>query len=197
MSDDKTLLPEMLPLPMPATGASPRERVAERARQMLERFRGLGATASTAVLSLHCIGYEVVDPLPPPPAQCTTSPNPFADLRVSARTAAHPAALPNLELQVTSQSYGGFTGYRLDAVRIEGGTVINIDRREPSQSFGTFFTITAVPADASTRTVVFELDLGCAAKTVTKRYQIAYDPRPETYLSIMPLPEAGDAGARD
>jgi hypothetical protein len=55
MSDDpkKTLLPEFLPPPTAEGAARPRERVNERARLLLARFRELGVTG-VAVLSLNC-----------------------------------------------------------------------------------------------------------------------------------------------
>ena len=89
MSDRKTLLPELLPAPpagdrpgsVVAPPPSPVERVAEQARLMLQRFRALGPIAGAAMLGLHCCGYNVVDPLPPPPVQCTTLPMPFDKYR--------------------------------------------------------------------------------------------------------------------
>jgi hypothetical protein len=197
MSDDKTLLPEFLPAPSPAPSLSPRDRVAERARQMLERFRGLGATAGAAVLSLHCTGYQVVDPLPPPPVQCSTSPNPFDALRATARTAPHPIALPNIEVEIAAPSYPIYTGYRLDAVRIDGGTVVNIDRRDAVEYSSSRFVITAVPADATTRQLLVEVDLGCAGATATRRYQIAYQPTPSRPLTLTPVHDTPDAGGQD
>ena len=83
MSDRKTLLPELLPEPRPQSAETPRERVAVRARAMLDRLSGLKTAAGAALLAAHCGGYGVVDPLPPPPMQCTSNSDPFANLLVS------------------------------------------------------------------------------------------------------------------
>ncbi len=49
----KTLLPELLPVPTPEAASGAKERVNERARLLLARFRELGVTG-VAILSLQC-----------------------------------------------------------------------------------------------------------------------------------------------
>jgi hypothetical protein len=62
----KTLSPEVLPAPTSTDGSSPRER----ARRRLETLAKRAAMAGAAGTLSACVGYGVVDPVPPPAQQC-------------------------------------------------------------------------------------------------------------------------------
>jgi hypothetical protein len=183
MSDRKTLLPELLPAPTSesragSTGAappSPVERVAEQARLMLQRFRGLGSVAGAAVLGLHCSGYNVVDPLPPPPAQCTTLPMPFERIAATLSAAGTvDAGVDSLILVLSSGGYSGALGFRVDAVRVTGATLVGQTSTMPyGPSGGSQFEITIAPQD-DTSTFLVDVDVGCGAATATKHYRVTY-----------------------
>ena len=194
----KTLLPELLPAPQAAPGpdATPPQRVAERARLLLQRFRGLGTTAGAAILSLHCGAYGVVDPLPPPARQCAQLPDHFSSINVLAYldlgTDAGLAPV-RLELQ-TSPVFSGVTGLGIDAVRVNGGTALRVEdlnARDPRA--GNWFRVTIAP-DSASSTLLVEVDLSCAgaasAATTTKRYHIVYHPftSPSDLLMVEELP---------
>lgn len=193
----KTLLPEFLPAPRATEAQTPPERVAERARILLQRFRGLGAAASAALFSLHCNnGYMVVDPLPPPPVSCTTVPDPFASLIASgmwgpAGVGTSPDAI--LVLQTPVFSPGNLIGFSIGAVTVSNGTLIEAeDLSNPNQvGGGTRFHITFTPAAAGGTTFV-DVALICSPKTSTKHYSIAYR-FPGDTLVVMETPPA-DAG---
>jgi hypothetical protein len=174
----KTLLPEFLPAPTAGAMQSPPERVAERTRLLLQRFRGLGTTAGAAVLSLQCnCGYGVVDPLPPPPMQCTVEPIPFASIHVSAVREEAPPRRIVLSLVTNPYPPNNFVGYRIDAVRVTGGTLTNIqDLSQSSAGGGSNFQITIVlDADAGPPTeILVDVDLGCGNATTTKHYSILF-----------------------
>jgi hypothetical protein len=194
--DEKTLLPELLPTPAPLSRATPRERVAERARLLLERFRGLGATAGAAIFSLQCSsGYGVVDPMPPPAQQCGTKADPLAEIHGGAflhvgdsgTTDSGAPALPSVDLYVSAFGKIAYTGFRIDAVRVTGGTLVStIPDLE-----GTVFVIRIAPA-AAPSTMFVEVDLGCGAIAGTKRYRISY--RPPAEPLVQELPPVKDAG---
>lgn len=173
MSDRKTLLPELLPEPRPQSGQGPRERVAVRARAMLDRLSGLKTAAGAALLAAHCGGYGVVNPLPPPPMQCTSNSEPFASLSISG--IAVPADGGGSEAVVLLSSYS-MVGYELDAVRVTaGGTLVGIeDRSQSGAGGGTNFLITIRP-DGSGAAIDFEVDLGCAGATATKHYRATFN----------------------
>lgn len=172
MSERKTLLPELLPGPSVETRQSPRERVAERARAMLDRLSGLKTAAGAALLAAHCSGYGVVDPLPPPPLQCTTSADPFSALSVSAMAVAGDGGTSNAVVMLDSYN---LVGYKVDAVRvIAGGTLIGIhdmSQAAAGAGGGTHFQITIRP-DGSGAPIDFDVDLGCGAAAVTKHYRV-------------------------
>jgi hypothetical protein len=173
----KTLLPEVLPAPR-ATGAqSPPERVAERARVLLQRFRGLGTAAGAALISLNCSGYMVVDPLPPPPLACSSSPDPFASITASVRVASGtttPAVV--LVLQAPRYPPDNFVGYAVSSVRVTDGTLISTeDMTTRGAGGGTQFEITIAPASA-TATILVDVELSCSPRSATKLYSIAHVP---------------------
>ena len=175
-SGRKTLLPDFLPAPAPGVALASRERVAERARVFLQRFRGLGTTAGAAVLSLQCSGYAVVDPLPPPPMQCTVAPDPFANIHVNGVFRTGNPTLPSFALMLYSNAYppGNYVGFRIDAVRVTGGTLVSIDdQSQAGQGGGSRFEVVVTPASA-TGDIIVEVDLGCGAAAATKRYQVLY-----------------------
>jgi hypothetical protein len=183
MSDRKTLLPELLPAPTsesrPGSTAapppSPVERVAEQARLMLGRFRTLGPVAGATMLGLHGCGYTVVDPLPPPPAQCTTLPMPFERIGATLSTAiAVDGGVSSVILTLSSGGYSGVLGFRVDAVRVTGATLVGQTSTMPNgPSGGVQFEITIAPQD-DTSTFLVDVDLGCGAATTTKHYRVTY-----------------------
>ena len=174
----KTLLPEFLPAPRSTEAQSPPDRVAERVRVLLQRFRGLGTAASAALLSLNCTnsGYMVVDPLPPPPVSCTSAPDPFAAISASAIATPGSATPPPaiLMLETSQYSQGNFIGFSIPTVRVTGGTLVSVeDMSTVGQGGGTRFHLTISPASA-TATIVVEVDLTCSTQARTKYYTIAY-----------------------
>lgn len=195
MSEKKTLLPELLPAPTsssrPGSGAtapSPVERVAEQARLMLQRFRGLGPVAGAALLGLHGCGYGVVDPLPPPPVQCTTLPMPFANLSASASLDySADAGLAPVILTLTAGVYPGSLGLRIDAVRVTGATLLGeVDTMPSVPTAGHQFAITIAP-EAVPSTFLVDIDFGCGPATLTKHYRVT-DSAPGDYPSVEELP---------
>lgn len=172
MSDRKTLLPELLPDPRPATGQGPRERVAVRARAMLDRLSGLTTAAGAALLAAHC-GYGVVDPVPPPPSQCTSSSDPFANLRASGIAVAADGGWSNALIMLSDYRT---VGYQFGAVRVTaGGTLVSVeDMSQAGAGGGTNFDITIRPDDSGAA-IDFEVDLGCGGATITKHYRATSD----------------------
>ncbi len=72
MSDEKTMLPELLPAPKPVIpSVSPRERVVKHWHTLM--------TAGAATAALAGCGCLVMDPIPPP-AQCRTTRSLLADV---------------------------------------------------------------------------------------------------------------------
>jgi hypothetical protein len=167
VSDERRLLPELLPAPAPPATRTPAERVAERARALLERFRRLGPAAGAAVLSIHCSSYGVVDPLPPPPAECSTQAQWSDSIHASATQGTPPpgaAAYPVL-LQLNS----GVLGVRVETVRVRGGALVKTEE-ETDPSFGNIFTLTLSRTDPESMDV--EVDFGCAGRTATRHFQL-------------------------
>jgi hypothetical protein len=171
----KTLLPEFLPAPRATETQSPPERVAARARILLQRFRGLGTAASAALLSLNCNnGYMVVDPLPPPAVACTSSPDPFATILANVMFApGDGGASPPIVLVLATAGYppGNLTGFSIAAVRVTDGTVLTT--QDLTGDGRSTFLITIAPA-AATGTILVDVDLTCSSQARTKHYSIAY-----------------------
>jgi hypothetical protein len=176
----KTLLPEFLPAPRSRETQSPPDRVAERARLLLQRFRGIGTAASAALFSLNCNnGYMVVDPLPPPPQSCTSSPDPFATIYATGMwgsatpgSATPPPAI--IVLQTPFYPPGNLVGFSIAAVRVTGGTLVSTqDMSSVTRGGGTRFHITVAPASAAANIAV-EVDFTCSTAATTKHYMIAY-----------------------
>lgn len=166
MNDKKTLLPELLPTPRQEPNQPPRQRVAERASRMMERLRSYKGAAGAALLAAHCT-YSVVDPLPPPPGQCTDLSNPFTSLRATGQAVRTDAGGSNVRIDLTSFRV---IGYRIDAVRVTAaGTLLGTE--DQSRAGDTLLSITVAP-DGSGADILLEVDLGCGAATVTKRYRV-------------------------
>jgi hypothetical protein len=198
MSDDKTLMPELLPLPRAAPGMEPRERVSERARHLLLRFRKLGVTAGAAVLSLQCSGgYEVVDSLPPP-AQCAELLDPFLPILANATLTKYDDGSSVVSLNLVSDpsripgSYNLYVGYRIKTVRVVGGTVLGIDDFQASH--GSLFTIRIAPA-AQFEELHVEVDIGCGQAMQTKRYRVTRESPTGSSLRVREEQESSDGGA--
>ncbi len=194
----KTLLPEFLPAPAPGVALTPRERVAERARIFLQRFRGLGTTAGAAVLSLQCSGYGVVDPLPPPPMQCTVTSNPFANIHASGVFRTGNSTLPSFSLMLYTTPYpsGNYVGFRIDAVRVTGGTLVSVDdQSQAGQGGSSRFEVVVTPASA-TGDIFVDVDFGCGTAVATKRYQVLYRVPASTNeaLIVTEVVSSADAG---
>jgi len=155
----KTLLPEFLPAPRAPETQSPPDRVAARARILLQRFRGLGTAASAALLSLNCNnGYMVVDPLPPPPVSCTSSPDPFATIFASVMWATGDTAPPPpfiLVLATSGYPPGNLNGFTIAAVRVTEGTVLATqDLSSGSGGRSTFHSTSTCRMGVDSRAVV-------------------------------------------
>jgi hypothetical protein len=191
--DDKRLLPEILPAPQPApTTATPQQRVNERARHLLQRFRSLGTTAGAAVLSLHC-SYGVVDPLPPPPPQCAAVSDPFGALTVNGfltrMSIDGGARAPTFNLDIASTRE---IGIGVPALRVTaGGTLISLeDHSATGPGGGTEFRaailLDPLPAGTGTYDVQFEIDLTCGDMTATKRYHALISETGQS-VSVLPL----------
>jgi hypothetical protein len=172
VSGPKTLLPELLPAPRPEAEVTPRQRVAERARLLLERFRGLGTVAGAAVLGIHCGGYAVVDMLPPPAQQCSASPDPFSLLFFNASFDVSAAApLPPVVINIGSYNT---TGFRVDDVRVTGGMLVSIAPvNGPGPSGGALFRVVVAP-ETATSVLLVDIDIGCGTAKTTRHYRIAY-----------------------
>jgi len=203
--DGKTLLPELLPAPAPLAAATPRERVAARTRLLLARFRDLKITASAAMLSLECTGnvggkYGVVDPIPPPAQQCGTITDPIAQISAIAYIDvaraprppfdSGPPPPPPVVLKLSGGQSTSYIGYRLDAVRVSGGTAIDV---QDDKANGSGFSVAIVP-ETATSVILVDLDFGCGAVTGTKHYRILYRLPPAQPL-LEELTAALDAGA--
>jgi hypothetical protein len=170
----KTLLPEFLPAPRATEAQSPPERVAERARVLLQRFRGLGPAAGAALLTLNCSGYMVVDPLPPPPLACSSSPDPFASITAIGSWAEGTATPPSAVLALRAGRYppGNLVGFGIAAVRVTGGTLLSTEDMT-AEVGGTLFHITIAPASA-TATILVDVDFTCSSQSRTRHFSIAY-----------------------
>src|SRR6266567_760387 len=117
---------------------------------MLDRFRGLKTAAGAAVLAAHC-GYGVVDPLPPPPGQCTNRPDPFTTLNAFGSVVfAADGGLPSYVITLNSYQVIGF---HVDAVRVTaGGTLINVeDMSHDGLGGATVVSITIAPDGSGSR----------------------------------------------
>lgn len=195
--DRKTLLPEFLPAPGPGDGRTPPERVAERARVLLQRFR-LSATAGAAVLSVQCGGYAVVDSLPPPAMQCTTSTNPFPSLMARGWNGPADGGLAQVIVEVSSAYYPAFTGIGIAAVRVTGGTLVNVHDTTPLAMYGgSRFEVTITPDDA-TSDILVDIDLTCASLAATKHYRVSRTGSgPNAYLTVTEIAGAVDGGPVD
>lgn len=183
MSDRKTLLPELLPEPRPRGAETPRERVAVRARAMLDRLSGLKTAAGAALLAAHCgSGYGVVDPLPPPPMQCTSSSDPFTNLLVSGIAVPADGGWSNAFIMLSDYRT---VGYQFGAVRVTaGGTLVGAnDMSQTGAGGGTNFDITIRP-DGSGASIDFEVDLGCDGAMTTKHYRASFNGNGYTVVDL-------------
>jgi hypothetical protein len=172
VSDRKTLLPELLPEPWPGSGAGPRDRVAARARVMLDRLAGLKTAAGAALLAAHC-GYGVVDPLPPPPAECSAIGDPFSRLYVTGG----PVPADGGEIAAFDLASSTSYGYAIAAVRVTaGGTLISVadEHVQDGTNLGARFAINVMP-DGSGQSILFEVDLQCGGAATTKHYRATLD----------------------
>ena len=202
MSDSKkTLLPELLPTPRAAAGAPPRARVDERARLMLERLRGLKVTAGAAVLAAHTSCYSVVDPLPPPPPQCSASSDPFAVLYARGLLGTRQGDVTTVVLELRTDGYGSrnFVGFRIDGVRVMGGTVVKTEDLSQTGAGGyTSLVVTLLPDSASTTMMLIDVDLGCSTAVATKHYQVLWaTPQQAGVVVVVEVGSASDGGAFD
>jgi hypothetical protein len=205
----KTLLPELLPAPggavraTDAAGAGPKERVAARARAFLERFRGIGTAAAAAAFSVHCSGYTVVDPLPPPPQQCSMLNDPFIGLSASAVLIASAdggsadGGSPQLDLILSSSAYPRRVGYRIDAARVTGGTLLRVEDTSTTVLDGGSQLTLVIAIDAVGAQLLVEVDVGCGAATTTRYYQVLTGPGYALGAVVIEQMAPVDAGAGD
>ena len=170
MSEKKTLLPEFLPRPQGAAGATPPERVAARARSLLDRFKRLGPMASAAVLSVHCTGYSVVDPVPPPPGLCRDS----SDDRVFTfdTSALFEEGVGNpSRMQFTLQAFDRI-GYQFGTPQVvRGGRLVEFkDNSSTDDMFGRTQLDLIIAVTESE--VLVDIDVGCEGRNATKHYRL-------------------------
>lgn len=109
MSDDKTLLTELLPAPKPVIpSSSPRERVAQHWHKLV--------TTGAAAAALAGCGCLVMDPLPPP-AQCRTTRSLLSSLSITASAEVNSAVLLSMSL------WRDYEDATLTLLSIDGGTI--------------------------------------------------------------------------
>jgi hypothetical protein len=170
VSDDKKMLPEVLPAPGGPVSASPQQRVHERARLLLDRFRGLGPMAGAAILSMQC--YSSVDPLPPPAQECANVPDPFDRIYgMGSFDYGHDGGPPFAVISLVRYNE---IGLGVAAVRITGGTLISVeDLTRPGNGGFSEFRLTIAP-EGVTSSFTIELDFTCGDATATKRFQASY-----------------------
>jgi hypothetical protein len=184
--DKKTLLPEMLPAPRPGSANSPKERVTERARQLLARMRETGgAMAGAALLGASitgCVDYAVVDPLPPPAQACSSTQNPFEGLAAYANHESRPTTPPRFRLVVSSP----LSGLQLTATRVTGGTLVEVVDGLSNGRYGPSVTLILVP-ETDMSLVQVEVDLGCGSASTTRRYRIPYSPPTSASDLVLPV----------
>lgn len=103
------------------------------------------------------------------PQTCAELPDPFPTITTSGYLGtASDAGVRLVVLELQSR----LTGLRIDAVRVQSGTLLSFADVNPSGSnFGDRFQVTIAP-DASPSTVLVDVDLGCAGATRTKHYRI-------------------------
>ena len=172
MSDRRTLLPELLPEPRPQSAETPRQRVAVRARAMLDRLSGLKTAAGAALLAAHC-GYGVVDPLPPPPMQCTSNADPFKNFNVGGISTLADGG--GSEVSVLLSNYSA-VGYQFNAVRVTaGGTLVGVEDRSQSGAGGATDYFITIRPDGSGGSIDFEVDLACGGASTTKHYRASFN----------------------
>ncbi|MFO0723467.1 MAG: hypothetical protein U1E65_06790 [Myxococcota bacterium] len=179
MSDDKKkkLMPEILPAPTQAEQRTPVARVEERAQRMLQRFKAVGASASAAVLTAHCTGYAVVDPLPPPPTQCSEAPvDALNNLNAHASydrtvTVPRPPVVFRLVDDNYSLSEARHSGVTLIEASVQGGTITSSSASAPPAA--SELTLHIAP-DSDTALLVVTATVGCGSARITKGYLIPY-----------------------
>jgi hypothetical protein len=180
----KVLLPELLPAPVPPPAVSARDRVAARALTFLQRFRGLGTAAGAAVLSLQCSGYGVVDPLPPPAQQCSALPDPFTKIVANGHASGDANGGINVVLELFTGYYPTYKGFRVEAVRVDGGTFVSTADVGGGSGTGESHFLIDIAPDATASAVTVEVDLGCNGAAATKRYHLSFQ-RPLSTTSVV------------
>jgi hypothetical protein len=170
-SDRKTLLPEFLPRPQVAAGASPAERVAARARSLLERWKRLGPVAGAAVLSVHCSSYGVVDPLPPPPGQCREAPDNEVFTFTTEASFEEAVGVPS-RMVLTLVGFDRI-GYQFGTPQVRGGKLVSVeDQSSPSRGAQLQMLQIMISVAALDAEVFLDLDIGCEGRTTTKHYRL-------------------------
>ena len=149
MSDEKTLLPELLPVPRPVIpSVSPRERVVKHWHTLM--------TAGAATAALAGCGCLVMDPLPPP-AQCRTTRSLLEDVSFSVLSNSSGPELSVQRLTFSSEA-------ALSLLSIEGGTFVT--RPSTPVTFTTPLVIT--PNGTGPITVIFTTTCEGTAATSIK-----------------------------
>jgi len=172
MDAKKTIMPEVLPDPerrLALVEGNPRERTSKHLKRLVDAAKLTAAAGMVA----HCTGYGVVDPLPPPPIQCTSNSDPFADLVVSGIAVPSDGGWSNALIMLSSYRT---VGYQFNAVRVTaGGTLVAAeDMSQSGAGGGTNFDITIHP-DGSGAPLEFEVDLGCGSATATRHYRASFN----------------------
>jgi predicted metal-dependent HD superfamily phosphohydrolase len=102
--------------------------------------------------------------------QCTVESPPFASLHTLAGSRTGNLADGSIVLTIESNSYppSSYTGYAIDAVRVTGGTLVNIKNVIPNGAFHYDIEI-----DDAMAVVLVDVDLSCGANEATKHYRIS------------------------
>lgn len=168
MSDEKTLMTEVLPTPRPVIPSSgPRERVAKHWHTLV--------TAGAATAALAGCGCLVMDPMPPP-ALCRTTNSVLASLEVTARGVGNSVAV---QVRYSGATYADYAQIELQVLSVEGA-------RELATDGGAF----AVPGElglaptSDGATITLVLGTRCNGATT-----------PAVKAVLVPVGGAGDAGA--
>jgi hypothetical protein len=148
MSDEKTMLPELLPVPKPVIPSlTPRERVVKHWHTLM--------TTGAATAALAGCGCLVMDPIPQP-AQCRTTRSVLSALTFNTRTLPTGAVV----LTVTSNDFGPGLAF----LSIDGGRASSV----PAGELNLPADLTFIPSAAAPMTVIFTTTCEGTAATSLK-----------------------------
>ena len=103
-----------------------------------------------------------------------------------------------LELRSAGYPPNNFVGYRIDAVRVTGGTLVATDDRSQTGQGGFADLLVTLLPESATATMLVEVDLGCGAAVVTKHYRVMFtDLAPGSLVVVTEAGDGSDGGAPD